>query len=621
MTTTVERSTFGAEPASAPVQGTTIVDVFRTTARVHAARPALRWQSGGEWCSLSWAQYEQAVVELAAGLQAWGLRPGDRVGILSANRPEWHLADLGSLAAGLVTVPVYASNAASQVEYVLRHSGARACFVENVDQLAKVLLRRGDVPALEFVVVMDVVPGLDDGFIRPFGDLRGAGADAPRGLLDELVGGVAASDLATLVYTSGTTGPPKGVMITHANVMATMRSLTSLIEIRPDDRFLSFLPLSHITERSISNFGQIAGGAETWFARSLATLADDLQVCRPTILFAVPRVWEKFQEAILEHIRVQRGPARRIAERYLSVVSSSERGLARRVECIALDRLVGRTIRRQLGLDQARIVACGAAPVHPDLLRWFHAIDLPIAEGYGQTEVSLCTSTNTPGDTRIGTVGRPIPGVAVRIANDGEILVKGDNVCAGYWHDPAATGELIDTDGWLHTGDLGRLDDDGYLQVTGRKKDLIITAYGKNISPEEIETSLRMEPLIAHAVVIGDNRPYLTALLTVDTEAAVEWADHEGRSIEPAGLEALTTDPDLHAELQRAVERVNAIHSHAEGIRRWRVLPHDFTLADGELTPTLKVKRHVILERCADLVDEMYAAPRVSAPDHSGAIA
>jgi long-chain acyl-CoA synthetase len=220
----------------------------------------------------------------------------------------------------------------------------------------------------------------------------------------------------------------------------------------------------------------------------------------------------------------------------------------------------------------------------------------------------LCTSTNTPGDTRIGTVGRPIPGVSVKIAEDGEILVKGDNVCAGYWQDPDATNELIEPDGWMHTGDLGVLDPDGYLRVTGRKKDLIITAYGKNISPEEIETNLRMEPLIAQAVVIGDDRPYLTALLTIDTEAAVEWAEHQGRSFEP-GLEALTTDPDLHAELDRAIERVNANHSHAEGIRRWRVLPHDFTLADGELTPTLKVKRHVVLERCADLIDEIYAVP------------
>jgi long-chain acyl-CoA synthetase len=398
-------------------------------------------------------------------------------------------------------------------------------------------------------------------------------------------------------------------MITHANVMATMRSLTSLIEIRPDDRFLSFLPLSHITERSISNFGQIAGGAETWFARSVATVADDLQACRPTIMFAVPRVWEKLQDGVLERIRAQRGIPRLLAERYLDVATRQHgRGFVESAEHELLDRVVGGKIRHQLGLDRVRIVACGAAPVHPDLLRWFHDIGIPIAEGYGQTEVSLCTSTNTPHDTRIGSVGRPIPGVSVRLAEDGEILVRGDNVCAGYWRDEAATHDLIDVDGWLHSGDLGRLDPDGYLHVTGRKKDLIVTSYGKNISPEEIETRLRMEPLIAQAVVIGDGRPYLTALLTVDAEAAAEWAADQGRSFD---VEAVAEDPDLHIELARAIERINGVHSHAEGIRRWRVLPHDLTMACGELTPTLKVKRNVVVERWAGLIEEMYAAEPV----------
>jgi long-chain acyl-CoA synthetase len=545
---------------------------------------------------------------LAVGLRALGLEPGDRVGILATNRPGWHVADIGSLAAGLVTVPVYPTNAASQVGYVLGHSGARACFVENVDQLAKVLLRRGDLPALEWVVLIDEPSGLDDGFVRSLDDIRANGAAAigtSAGQLDGLVKTVTASDLATLVYTSGTTGPPKGTMITHTNIMATMRSLTSLIEIGPGDRFLSFLPLSHITERSISHFGQIVSGAETWFARSFATVAEDLQACRPTLLFAVPRLWEKFQDGILEQIAEQHRVGRLLAQRYLAgAPGPRQRNVVEEAEHQLLDRVVGRSIRRGLGLDSARMLACGAAPVHPDLLRWFHAIGLPIAEGYGQTEVSLCTSTNLPGATRIGTVGRPIPGVTVTIASDGEILVKGDNVCAGYWQDETATRDLIDGDGWMHSGDLGRFDPDGYLHVTGRKKDLIITAYGKNIAPEEIETSLRMEPLIAHAVVVGDRRPYLTALLTLDAEAVAEWAARRGRSLD---LEALTEDPDVHAELAKAIEEVNAGHSHAEGIRRWRVLPHDLTLARGELTPTLKVKRNVVIERWSDLVEEMYA--------------
>jgi long-chain acyl-CoA synthetase len=401
-------------------------------------------------------------------------------------------------------------------------------------------------------------------------------------------------------------------MITHANLMATMRSLSALIDLRPIDRYLYFLPLSHITERCVSHFGQLASGGETWFARSLATVASDLQACRPPLFFAVPRVWEKFRDGVLEHVDAQHGVRRALAQRYLSVAMGTGTGKPLPVRFVTdaqrmlLDRVVGRTIRRQLGLDEARMLSCGAAPVHPGLLRWFDAIGLPIAEGYGQTEVSLCTSLNPVDDIRIGTVGRPIPGVSVRIADDGEILVKGPNVCVGYWHDQAATDALIDRDGWLHTGDIGSLDDLGYLSVTGRKKDLIITAYGKNIQPEEIETRLRVEPLISQAVVVGDDRPYLTALLTIDTQTAADWAEREGRSLD---REALANDDGLREEIGRSVARANAEHAHAEGIKRWAILPSDLTLAGGELTPTLKVKRNVVVQRYQELIDELYATP------------
>jgi long-chain acyl-CoA synthetase len=595
--------TTAAAPATG--RGTSILDVFASTVAAHADRPAMRWRDGDDWATLTWAQYADAVGEVASGLRALGLEAGDRVGILSANRPEWHIADLGILGAGLVSVPVYPTSSASQVAFVLGHSGARVCIAEGPDQVAKLLLRRGELPALERVIVIDGGAGLDDPFVVSLRELR---ADAPRPVPRprELAAGIDSSSLATIVYTSGTTGPPKGTMITHANLMATMASLTALIEIRPTDRFLSFLPLSHITERSISNFGQIVGGAETWFARGIATLADDLQACRPTILFAVPRVWEKFRDRVLERITEQPAPMRRLAERYLRAAARPphERTSAQATELRLLDGLVGRSIRRQLGLDRARIVTCGAAPVHPDLLRWFHQIGLPIAEGYGQTEVSLCTSTNIPGDTVIGTVGRPIPGVDVKIAPDGEILVRGDNVCAGYWRDPAATAELIDADGWLHTGDLGHLDNEGRLSVTGRKKDLIVTAYGKNIAPAELETALQLDPLIAQAVVVGDGRPYLTALLTLDPDAVADWAREHDRA---GDVEALIDDAALQDAIGDAVERVNATHSHAEGIRRWRILPHDLTMAGEELTPTLKVRRHIVTSRWADLIEEMYA--------------
>ena len=607
-----------AEPAPAPVPptATTILDIFRDNSRLLTDRPALRHRIGDDWAVTTWKDYADAVHEVSAGLAELGVEAGDRVGVLSANRLEWHLADLGTLAAAAVTVPVYATNASSQVAYVLGHAEAKVCFVEGIDQLAKILLRRDELPALQRIVLFDNGEGLDHDIVMGFGELRALGARRlvrEPGLVEERLRSIGPDDLATLVYTSGTTGPPKGAMISHGNIMATLRNLTALITLTPEDRFLSFLPLSHITERSISDFGQIVAGGETWFARSFSTVAEDLKACRPTIFFGVPRVWEKLREGILEAVAQTEGPKRAAVDRYLalgpSVVAAREGlgsvGLVDRLAYMALDRVVGATLRQQLGLDRVRLVASGAAPVHPDLLRWFHGIGLPVIEGYGMTEVTLATSLNPLGANRFGTVGVPIPGVAVRIADDGEILVKGANLCVGYYKNTKATAELIDAEGWLHSGDLGTLDGDGYLRITGRKKDLIITAHGKNIAPQEIETRLRYEPLISQAVVVGDGRPYLTALLTLDTEALAEWAAREGKLLD---LEALSADPDLLAEIDASVERVNDEHSRVEGIKRWKVLPHDFTIAAGELTPTLKVRRQAVNEHYADVIEELYGA-------------
>jgi long-chain acyl-CoA synthetase len=601
-----------AAPAVA-IQAATIVDLFRDRARARPNAVALRHHGEGGWQSITWHDYERAVAETAAGLRAWGMAPGDRVGLLSGNRPQWHIADLGVLCAGLASTPIYATSSSSQVAHVLSDSGARLCFVEDGQQLAKVLVRRDELPTLERVIVLGDLDGVDDPFVRNLDDLRRDGAqhlEGEPGAFDAMVNAVEPDAVATLVYTSGTTGRPKGAVISHANIMATLRSLTSIIDLTPNDRFLSFLPLSHITERSVSHFGQVASGGETWFARSLGTVPDDLKACRPTLFFAVPRVWEKFQESIIEGAHKAPAPLRMALQRYLGL--AARRGddpaqlatTADRVAYEALDRTVGAMLRRKLGLDRARMLSSGAAPVHPDLLRWFHGIRLPIAEGYGQTEVTLCTTLNPVDDIRIGTVGRPIPGVELQIADDGEILVRAPNVCQGYWNNPAATSDLIDPDGWLHTGDLGSLDADGFLRISGRKKDLIITAYGKNIAPSEIETALRHEPLISQAVVVGDDRKHLTALLTLDPDAAAEWARQSGRSLT---VEALVDDEGLRAAVDEAVERVNAQHSHAEGIRRWRLLPHDLSVAEGELTPTLKVRREIVTTKYADLIEEMYA--------------
>jgi long-chain acyl-CoA synthetase len=400
--------------------------------------------------------------------------------------------------------------------------------------------------------------------------------------------------------------------------------VTRIVPLSPRDRFLSFLPLSHITERAVSHFGLIASGGETWFARSISTVAEDLPDCRPTVFFAVPRVWEKFREGIEERA-AGLGGARGVAVRaYLALASQRGRALgtgsdttrAAEIAWRTLDAVIGRPLRVQLGLDQARIAVSGAAPIHPDLLRWFNGIGIPLAEGYGQTEVALATTLNPPGANRVGTVGPPLPGVRVRVAEDGEILVQGANVCAGYWHDEAATRALIDDDGWLRSGDLGAFDDRGYLRITGRKKDLIITAKGKNISPQNLETELASNPLIGQAVVVGDGRRYLTALLALDDTIVENWARAHDKGT--VGLESLARDPDLRDEIKDAVEAVNKEHSAVEQIRRWRVLPRALTVASGELTPTLKVRRAEVNDRYRDLIEEMYAEP---APEHGLATA
>jgi long-chain acyl-CoA synthetase len=404
-------------------------------------------------------------------------------------------------------------------------------------------------------------------------------------------------------------------MLTHENLRATIEAITAVVPIGPDDRFLSFLPLSHIAERTVSHFGQIVSGGETWFARSLSTVADDLRACRPTVFFAVPRVWEKLQGAICSEVAGMSGLPRRLADSYLALAGARSaasgpdagsvgRRVRRRLGYRALDRVVGAKIRAQTGLDQARILVSGAAPIEPDLLRWFDGIGLPVAEVYGQTEDCGPTSLNPPGAIRIGSVGRPLPGVDVRIADDGEILVKGPNVTPGYFNDPQRTHELIGDDGWMRSGDLGRLDADGYLYVTGRKKDLIITSSGKNIAPQLLETRLQSEPLISQAVVIGDGRPYLTALLGLEGEAVARWASQLGKI---ADFEALVADPDLKAEITACIDRVNALHAPIEQIKAWRIIPNELTVAAGELTPTLKVKRDVVGERYAPLIEELYA--------------
>ena len=593
----------------------TIVGLFRRQVHAHGRRSALRHRVDGAWSKVSWTEYGAAVESAGAGLLELGVQPGDRVGLLSANRPDWHVCDMSALSVGAVTVPVYPTSTSSQVAYVLRDSGAVVCFVQDALQLAKVLLHREELPELRRIVLMSDAGGLDhDDVVIGLGDLRRSGSvalEADEAIVERRAEAIGPDDLATLVYTSGTTGPPKGTCLTHGNITWTIDAMHEVVELRRSDRFLSYLPLSHIAERVTSHFGQIVAGGETWFARSLVTVPEDLPACRPTIFFAVPRVWQKFRDAILEQIEGQPLPVRYAFEQYLSagerMVDARQAGrgpspvdLGRH---LPLDRTLGARVRKQLGLDRARVLVSSAAPIHPDLVRWFHALGLPIAEVWGQTEDCGPATVNPPDAIRIGSVGRALPGLEIRTDEDGELQVRGGSVCAGYYGKPEDTAELIEEDGWMHTGDLGDIDADGYVRITGRKKDLIINAAGKNISPSEIESRLSMESLIGQAVVVGDGRKYLVGLLTLDLDAAADWAREHGTFTDTAHL---VQDPTLRAEVEEAVERVNREHAPVEQLKQWRLLPEPLTVESGELTPTMKVKRSVVQDRNADLVEEMY---------------
>jgi len=578
-------------------------------------RPAER-PARANWETITWAEYLLIVRQVAGGLAELGVEPGRRVGILSDNRVEWHLADLGTLLNGSVTVPVYPTSSPSQVAYILGHAEVEVCFVGSQAQLRKLIEVRTQLPCLRRAVLADGVWRGDDPFVIGFDELRALGVDRltrDPGAVDERSRRVRPDDVATIVYTSGTTGPPKGAMISHANIMWTLRHVTPAYGIGEGDRLLSFLPLSHIAERMMSDFMPVAIGGETWFARSLATVAEDLPACRPTVFLAVPRVWEKLREAVEVQMRCQAPPLRVAVERYIALglqkVAADQDGEAFNQSALSLYRLldltIGATIRKTLGLDKARLLVTAAAPAHPDLIRWFHAIGLPLIQLYGQTEACGPTAANRPDRIRIGTVGSAMPGMRVKIADDDEILLKGGNVCLGYLNDAAATAELIDPDGWLHTGDTGAFDAGGSLRVTGRKKDLIITAAGKNVAPQGIEIDLCNHQLISEAVVVGEGRRYLAVLLTLDPEELDRWASERDKR---GDFEALVSDPDLLSEIQTIIDQVNAKRSYAESIRKFRLLAHVLTAEDGDLTPTMKVKRAAVNDHYAELIDEIYGA-------------
>jgi len=597
-------------PHSEPAKdrGTVSSMILAATAAYNGT--ALKHPHGEGWREISYPELGRSVREIAKGLIALGVQPGDRVAILSNTRAEWTLADLGVMCAGAIVVPVYQTNSPDECLYVLDHSGATAIFCEDDHQQGKLREIRKKLPKLRQIVLFE---GDSEGAMT-LEALRAGGADVTDEQLAERVDGADPDDTATIVYTSGTTGPPKGCLLTHANLRADVGMLRQRVGFSAgDDVVYIFLPLAHVLSRIVQLVVLDAGAVLAYWHRDPKKIIDDVGEIAPTILPSVPRVFEKIYTAATGKVAAAGGPKEKLFWWAVGVgrkVRERERkggrnGLVLDAQLALADKLVLHKVRDLFG-GRIKLALTGAAPIDVDILSFFHACGVWVLEGYGMTETSAVAALNTIEEHRLGTVGRPLPGCEVKIAKDGEILMRGAHIFKGYYNDEESTSrELVD--GWLHSGDLGELDADGYLSITGRKKDLIITSSGKNITPSNIESALTLSRFVSQAVVYGDRRPYLTALLTLDPDEAGALAEKVGAS--DASPAALAQDPAVRKEIQTTVDEANSRFSRIAQVKRWAILDRDLSQEEGELTPSLKVKRNVVYENYADRYAALYDAP------------
>lgn len=594
------------------------------------SKPVLTGRCAGEQVR-EWSnrQFFDEVRDLSLGLAALGVRPRDRVAILSDSRPEWVIGDLAALTAGAVTVPVYPTLPAGQVGYILAHSGARVVLAADEEQAAKVRASRREAPGVEAVVVFDPAPpaaaapppnaAADASEAGPKeyslaevierGHRRLTTEEGLGRIYKERAQAVEPDALATIIYTSGTTGRPKGVMLSHRNFLANVVDVNRVIGISEDDTALSFLPLSHAFERT-TVYLYLYNGATFIFAESLETVGRDMQQVRPTVMTGVPRVFEKLRARVIA--AVAEAPRLRQALFAWAAgvghaaagarLAGREPGLLTRIKAPIADRLVLSKIRARTG-GRLRFVCSGSAPLSREVAEFLYAVGLPVLEGYGLTETAPVLTVNPLGAARIGTVGPPLARVELRIADDGEVLARGPNVMMGYYEDPQATAECI-REGWFHTGDIGRLDDDGYLSITDRKKEILVTAGGKNVAPQPVEALLKRDPLVAEAMLVGDRRPYVSALLAPDAATLEQRLAASGAA--SGSLDDLVGRDDVRALFQAVVDQANAELAGFEQVKRFALLPAQFSVDTGELTPTLKLKRRVVAERWRDAIDGLY---------------
>ncbi|MEJ2215702.1 MAG: long-chain fatty acid--CoA ligase [Gemmatimonadota bacterium] len=606
MPTRTDGRQYVANPATLP-EGTLAGLLFEAVETWDKA-DVLRRKVDGEWRTVSHAEILQVVRRVSLGLQALGLKRGDRVAILSENRPEWAEADFAALCTGIEDVPVYATLPPNQVKYILEDSGARLVFVSSAEQLAKIQAVWGGLPELERVLVFDDVVE-DDDRVMTFRELVALGAreeDAGKGGdFKERALAVEPDDVATILYTSGTTGPPKGVMLTHQNIYANTQAVKPLLPMLPEDVGLSFLPLSHILQRMV-DYRQFHAGMTICYA-DIADVATALGEVQPTIVVSTPRLYEKVYNAVMSAtgvrgklVRWAKAVGQRNADARLAGRAPS---LGTRLQFAVADRLVFRKLRARVG-GRLKFFVSGGAPLAEHIAHFFYGAGIMLLEGYGLTETSPVTNVNTLDDFRFGTVGKAVPGTEIMIADDGEILVRGPQVMKGYFNLPDATREAIDADGWFRTGDIGEIDADGYLRITDRKKDLIVTAGGKNIAPQPIENYVKRSPLVEEAVMLGDRRPYPIMLVVPNFESLRDWAS--GRGINEPDDATLLEDERVKDHMEEAVFGLVTDFARFERPKKIGFLPTEFTVEGGELTPTMKVKRRVVESRYADVIQALY---------------
>jgi len=584
----------------------TLADLLPLSAEIYGDATAVRYKDGDGWVNRSFAEVREIVRPLALGLVELGVQKGDRVSILGNTRPEWTYFDFAALSIGATVVPIYQTNSPEECRYVLDNSDAKVVVVEDEEQLAKVREVRSQLPQLEQVVLMTGTA--DDALSSEELAAKGAGGDDAR--WQALYEAVTPADICTFIYTSGTTGPPKGCVISHGNYRAMLDMVNETSVIEEGDLTYLYLPLAHSFALLIQ-FGSFdLGTAIAYWERDPLKILPNLAELHPTYFPSVPRIFEKIYTAANSGIEKAGGVKKaifnwsiKVGERMRTAERSGKTpGFLLSREYAFADKQVLSKIRNLFG-GKIRLAVSGAAPINPDILRFFDAAGVLVLEGWGMTETSTAATVSTPDDFKVGTIGKPFPGCEVKIADDGEILVKGPNVFQGYHKNPEATAETI-VDGWLHTGDIGEIDADGFIKITGRKKDIIITAGGKNITPANLEAEIKQHPLVSQCVVVGDRRPYLVALVTLDPEEAVAYAKEHGLPEDPAQL---AQNPDIKASIMAHVDKINQNFARVEQVKKISILPADLSQESGELTPTLKVKRAVVASKHEGAIEELYA--------------